>query len=287
MADLVVHLGYPKTATTTFQQHVFPNHPDIDYLGKFIPSHRYRDCESFFQIDALYRKGRLGAVDVSALHGYIQRLRKESTRKVVLLSSESFLHPTAVDIATVIERVQQVFSPCKVWVTIREQLDALRSFHTMHGQHGQYFYIDALSEKEKIKFPIDFDGWINIQKRAPDKNVLGTLQYNMTITNLIQHFGKDNVHVSIYEELLLDRPSYVRKLSRSLGICEETTLGLLASHWANVSIRPSFWERLRGARRPSSPGTDSVAFLSEYYRTGNMVLSDLLELRLATYGYKT
>jgi hypothetical protein len=284
--EIVVHLGYPKTATTTFQHHVFPNHPDIDYIGKFIPSHRYRESETFFQVDALVRVSRLRAADIFLLRDYVQKIREESNRKIVLLSSESFLHPTAADIATVIERVKQVFSPCKVWLTLREQTEVLRSFHAMHGQYGQYFYIDVLDQKERLKFPIDFDTWIELQKRAPDKNLLGTLQYNDVISCLIEHFGRSSIHVSIYEELLTDASSYVGKLSRALGFCEKKALALLANNRANVSAKASFWDQLVGKRRKSSPSANQVAFLDEYYRAGNRALSNSLELPLAAFGYK-
>ena len=284
--EIVVHLGYPKTATSAFQHHVFANHPDIDYIGKFIPSHRYRDSEVFFQIDTLIKASRLRGTDVLRLRNYILKIREESSRKIVLLSSESFLHPSAVDIATVIERVSQVFSPCKVWLTIREQLGALSSFHSMHGKYGQYFYIDALDEKERLKIPIDFDTWIELQKRAPDKNLLGTLHYNDVISCLIEHFGRSSVHVAIYEELLTDKSSYAGKLSRELGFCERNTLALLANHRLNASAKASFWDQLVGKRRKSRPSANQLAFLEEYYRAGNKALSNSLELPLAAFGYK-
>ena len=33
MTNLYLHIGYPKTATTTLQKHVFQHHLDINYLG--------------------------------------------------------------------------------------------------------------------------------------------------------------------------------------------------------------------------------------------------------------
>ena len=31
---LYLHIGYPRTATKTLQTHFFPDHPDINYLGR-------------------------------------------------------------------------------------------------------------------------------------------------------------------------------------------------------------------------------------------------------------
>ena len=95
MTQLIVHLGYPKTATTTFQQHVFPNHPEIDYLGKFIPSFRYRDERLFPEIDQLMTVDSLRYGGVDVLRDLVEQQRSNCHHPVLLISSESFLHVTA------------------------------------------------------------------------------------------------------------------------------------------------------------------------------------------------
>ena len=32
---LYFHFGFPRTGTTTLQVHLFPNHPQINYLGRY------------------------------------------------------------------------------------------------------------------------------------------------------------------------------------------------------------------------------------------------------------
>ena len=34
MKNLYIHIGFPRTGTTTLQLHLFPNHPQINYLGR-------------------------------------------------------------------------------------------------------------------------------------------------------------------------------------------------------------------------------------------------------------
>ncbi len=286
-AEMVLHLGYPRTGTTTLQCHVFPDHPDIDYIGKFIPSLRYREEWIFPQVDALYRSSQLRSIDVDRTRDYIQKVRRESSRKVVILSSESFLHPTAVDVGLVIQRINSVFAPCKILLTIREQLDILRSFYSMYGQFGQYFYVDALYDHERLEYPIGFDAWIELQKRAPDKNLLGTLRYSEVVSSLRSYFGPDNVHVSLYEELVSDPPSYARKLSRAIGICEDKTIELLGDNKVNSSQKPSFRHRIFCRNRKLEPSPEQVTFVEDYYREGNKALCDVLGLPLASFGYKT
>ena len=35
MKDLYIHIGFPRTATTTLQLRLFKNHKDLNYLGRF------------------------------------------------------------------------------------------------------------------------------------------------------------------------------------------------------------------------------------------------------------
>ena len=127
MTALFIHVGYPKTATTTFQKHVFPNHPEIDYLGKFIPGHRYRDERLYPSIDRLMTVDESRYEGVVGLRELIDACREQCSKRVMLISSESFVHVTAVNLGLVAQRVKAAFSPCKIIITIREQLDIIRS----------------------------------------------------------------------------------------------------------------------------------------------------------------
>ena len=41
--DLYIHIGYPKTGTTTLQEKLFANHNDIFYLNRYIGSDLFKD----------------------------------------------------------------------------------------------------------------------------------------------------------------------------------------------------------------------------------------------------
>ena len=40
--DLYLHIGYPKTATTSFDNHLYPQHQQINYLGAKKPTGFYQ-----------------------------------------------------------------------------------------------------------------------------------------------------------------------------------------------------------------------------------------------------
>lgn len=43
---LLLHVGLSKTGTTTLQRALFANHPEISYLGKYVPSKAPKGCLS-------------------------------------------------------------------------------------------------------------------------------------------------------------------------------------------------------------------------------------------------
>jgi hypothetical protein len=242
--NVVLHLGYPKTATTTFQLHLFPKHSGIEYLGKFIPSHRFKTQELFLQIDSLYRNKYLNPKKIKDLKDFIKNQRLLYPDKTILLSSESFLHTTTFNIDLTISRIKKIFYPCRIWVTFREQLSLLKSFYLMHGQYGQYLYIDGLMPNEKLKFPLDFKTWINLQKRAPDKNLIGILKYNQIASLLTKTFGKKNILFTFYEDLKENPISYVKHVSNFLKIGHKESLKLLKNKCENKSVEPSLFEKI-------------------------------------------
>ena len=301
---LVVHVGYPKTATTTFQQDVFPAHPEIDYLGKHIPSFRYRHEDTYHQIDALLCSNGLHRPDLTPLRRYVEQVRRESRRKVVLLSSESFIHPMAIDPAVVAERVHEAFAPCRIWITIREQLALLLSFYWMHGRFGQYLSLAGLYEGERLEMPFSFPRWIELQRRAPDRNLIGLLRYDEVIGQYRKLFGPDQVHVLAYERLVDEPEAFSDDVSGLLGVDPAVTRRLGEGKWRNTaSGRRAPWasadaaqvvarngmagvfDRFRNDRQQRDAMAAVIASLGDDYRPANQRTIEMTGLPLGALGY--
>lgn len=305
IVPVVLHVGYPKTGTTTLQKNVFPLHPDIEYLGKYIPSFQYCDNTLSVQMDALLHQGSLVPLDLSSLKVHVDLIRHSSNRKVILLSSESMIHPDANDLATVAKRLKEVFGPCHIWITIREQISALLSFYWMHGRHGQYLTIAGLYDNENLSFPLSFSKWIELQKRAPEKNFIGTLRYDKVV-DLYRHvFGSDQVSVLMYETLLTDPDGYISQVSEILGVDCQTMMQLsrgqhenrssaIAKPWAvqdatkALQNKKGFWGKFDlpwHRREDVSTLNNLIADLRGEYSAGNVRLSKQMALDLAAYNY--
>jgi hypothetical protein len=242
MATLFIHVGYPKTATTTFQKHVFPNHQEIDYLGKFIPSFQYRDTTLASEIDKLMTWNDARYAGVELLRNLMNEYRQQCRKKVLLISSESFLHVTATDMGLVAQRIKSAFGPCKIIITIREQIDIIKSFYGLHGQFGQYLFL-CKDQAEKIKVPLRIGDWLNYSLRNYNKNFLSTLHYGEIIRYYCRLFGKQNVGIFLYEEFCQNKMEYFRKFCDYLRIDHQTAIKLVAGkhELRNLSTRDLFY----------------------------------------------
>lgn len=300
---IVVHVGYPKTATTTFQVHVFPNHPEIDYLGKFIPSHDYRGQGVYDQIDALLHRSALHPPDLTFLQRYLEAARQQSNRKVVLVSSEAFVHPTVIDIAMVAERLKEAVGDGRILITIREQIGAILSFYWMHGRHGQFLSFGARDSSKRSAFPLSFSEWIEAQLIVPDKNYLATLRYDEVLDCYVKFFGKENISVLLFETLLRTPDAYARQLGGILGVDTQIINDLMAGSHENASgnsenqwgiddvgkkQKDSFlvrhWRR-NNERKLSASEIGQISDLREYYKLGNRRLISEYAMQVDNFGY--
>jgi hypothetical protein len=299
----VLHVGYPKTGTTTFQVNVFPHHPEIDYIGKFIPSHQFRGDTLSLGLDVLLQHPTWRMPDLAPLKQEVQKIRLNSEKKVILLSSEAFIHPIATDIATVSYRLRDVFHPCKIWITIREQTSLLMSFYWMHGRYGNFITINTIPENMNVSFPISFEKWITIQKFSYEKSLISLLRYDSIIQHYRAVFGKDNVHVMLYEDLKENPMTFCDHMSAFLGVNGETTRSLAAGKHENASRgRSTPWkpgDRVESTKsrwlkalarvtsRTDASGNDEkmLANLRDDYRPSNRWLVNELGLPLARHNY--
>lgn len=305
LPPVVLHVGYPKTGTTTFQINVFPNHPEIDYLGKFLPSHHFQDETLSRGVDALLHRPSWREPELGFLKQGVQDIQRGSKGKVILLSSEAFIHPIATDLTAVAQRLRDVFGPCKVWITIREQVSLLLSFYWMHGRHGQYLSTNAIPQNITLKYPLGLTEWLELQRHAYDRNLLPVLHYDEVISLYRDTFGASNVSVLVFEELRDDPAEYCEKVSSLLGVDAQETKRLAVGKIENASAGRSIpWHGREKALHPSRAQSllramgrrlgmvgqtrDPEAILEELrqeFRPGNDAIVRELALPLARYGY--
>jgi hypothetical protein len=233
MNDLVIHVGYPKTATSTLQMHLFPHHPEIRYLGKNLPGHGYSDSVVQEDIVRLAMEDETRYEGTSRLKERVDRLRSEASRKVVLLSTEVLTHVAAVDRGVVARRLHDAFFPCKILIVLREQADLLRSFYAMHGRFGMYLFLTGEHEDDLLHFPMAPDEWLDCLFRLPERNLLATIHYCEVARFYARLFGKSNVGVFLFEEYVRQPQRFMARLCDFIGINLHTAWPLVQGKHEN------------------------------------------------------
>lgn len=319
---MLIHIGVPKSATTSLQFGAFPNHPDICYLGKpfYDEAFGYEGslataelCDSLWKQDGLEFDGALARRRFEA--GIRPRL---SDDKLAVLSEEGLAHAGATDRSLTAQRLAGLCAgiECRILITVREQKSALFSMH-------QWYYtrrLVGLGFEDWIRWCKSYSTYYGRENDFP----LREYRYARLIKTYIEQFGKERVLVLPMEMLAKEPVRFYVRLEEFAGIRRYWSVG--DGLWQNVENRSPgrlgiryqrtvkgmrhFYARLCGALvspsealedtgvhghvmrligRIDSPmrpmSAETAAWLDDYYRADNAALNHLTGLDLAEYGY--
>lgn len=188
MTETLIHVGYHKTGTTWLKSHFFRNvkNAGIVYYDDF--NFNLTAGKEFFEIKpekmACTKDFRI--ITAHVLSGFINgRWENGAYRK---LFSEYF---------------KSNFPDAHIILFIRNQLDMIPSFYSSYLRKGGSLKIDELFSARNI----DGGGFFSFS------------MYDFAeMISFYQHlFGKDKVHVFLYEDFLEDNASFLYKLSAKFG----------------------------------------------------------------------
>jgi hypothetical protein len=236
MKKLIVHIGYPKTATTTLQKFCFEKlHNDgvINYLGKYFDESNKYSREIIEYI--LYGKM------TEELNKEIEYIKKLDLSKISIISNEdlslSFLkhidnfYIKGINPDLVIERIYKIFSKIfdeiHILVSFRAQVSMLYSFY-VEIYKWKYRHIKELNSFEKFLE----DGF----KYKQNGNFL-MFYYGEIYKKYINKFGKENVHILLFEDIKYDIDNYSQILSNLLNYDKNFFMNVFTSKQINVKKR--------------------------------------------------
>jgi hypothetical protein len=220
----IVHIGYPKAASTTLQCNLFFEHSEINYLSINGPTHKEN-----FQIDENIRKLHQELITLNGIEYHYSNTRNffndvikkyMSSEKRNLFSSEALLNQNFVDNYLKAYRLKEIFPNAKIIIVLRNQVDLLRSIYDMRCGGGRY---------------IAFDKWLEMELKHFNTNFSGGLKFYETVAFYQELFGKHNVEVLLFEELLESINSFAHKLSAFIDIDAEQTNNLLKNKPLNTA----------------------------------------------------
>lgn len=308
--NIVLHVGFSKTGTTTLQRHLFKNHSQIRYLGKPYADETLKTLvhRSIMQESLTYR--------ASAFKEYLAEAVFDKTGetadpgKIVVLSDEMLVsYSKARDKGLVARRLEEVFPGAKILFTIRRQFDILPTAYRSRGRLLEYV------PKKYSGLHVSFEDWLALSFENIERSYLGHIDYFKTVDYYAGLFGKENVCVLLLEEFVSHRQAYMEKLAAFLNIDVDQCLELtgdkhehreLSQAQLNFErfrtrlyplgrlplvfglVKPFF--SLRGYFRKDKTAKVTVPEvwrrrLAPMYREGNRKLADLYGLPLDKFGY--
>ncbi len=227
--NLFIHIGYPKTGTTTLQEYLFRESIEILYLRNAQQPITW-EKDVFFLRELSFRD-RLAKYHDEILCS-IKALEDEK-KKIALISQESFTsfsmffrfepYPCVrtIDPSSIARKLHLLFAkasqPPKIIVTIRRQDEMMLS---MYAQVYNLVFKRFKATKQFSKFlKYSFDHEYDF--------MLDAINYNRYISYYQELFGKENVKILVYEKLRKAPQSFFEELLDYMGIHNDYNLSLL------------------------------------------------------------
>lgn len=306
--NTVIHVGFSRTGTTTLQRHLFAKHPQIRFLGKPYA------CDTFkTEIYKLIQQEST-VYDPAGLDAYLREnvWEKETDplKKVLLISDEILVSYSKVrDRGVVARRLKDVFSPCKILFTIRDQFDLLKTAYLNRGR-----MLRNVPPRYEGLF-VSIGEWLELSFQDSDRSYIGHADYYRTIDYYSRLFGKENLCVLPLETLMENKENYIRILAGFLGIdFAEAVNALGEAHehrepgtpalgfqqfkaryfplssfsLGSAALKPFYYAKKALSKNRDDGSEIPAAWmdrLKAFYEPGNRKLARDFDLPLKKYGY--
>jgi hypothetical protein len=309
---LVLHIGAPKTATSTLQNAFFPRHPGVLFLGKEVDGQRgwkgWRTPEIEALMLCLERTNLEFQPAPDLVAKIVEEVRAAAGARPVVISSEDLCAFSGIDSFKKIERIGSLFGPLgsiRVVLAVREQVSLLKSLYVTEHR-GEML---KLPDTRQDWYP-SFDQYLDIHFRYAWGAVLESFRFAAMIDGYESLVGTDNILVYAFDEFRRDPIGTLRKLCAFMAIddkdpsLEQTAgtrenqhysardyafnraIGSFAGLQSVAAFVPAPVKRtLRrwrkgGAAFDIEPSPDAVRRITDYYRSDNEALFEKRGIRL-------
>ncbi|WP_119165559.1 sulfotransferase [Algihabitans albus] len=219
-SPLYLHVGMPKTATSTLQQIYFARHPEIDYHALARKGGPYPKGGPF---DAFVHWVRNSPDLETEREGHRAYLRSEidaagNGTHCRLISEERFTGHFGAGLQAKAALAHDLFPEARILLTIRHPVGHLVSNYLQH-----------LKYQRAGQPPLPaFDTWVRRTLAQADDplSYAQTLRVNDLVQTYERKFGPDKVLVLVYEEFRESPERFLARLSDWLGVEEATFLRL-------------------------------------------------------------
>lgn len=215
MRRKVIHIGANKTGSTTLQRCLFAVSGDLLYLGE--------DCNGYEE----YKDSLNSLVSDDDFH-FDKKKAKEIFSKFELSQGERTFVYSNEDIMTsrvpaqCARRLHEFLPDAEILVVIRNQLTAIPSFYANHGA-----YLKMVPRRYWRQY-VSFDDWMSYCTEFIKYSPLDSYFYFRILALYASLFGRDKIHVLLYEDFVNDKIKFIHSLCHVLRIESEEALRLLS-----------------------------------------------------------
>lgn len=198
-SNTIIHIGFPKTGTTWFQQEFFPRIENGLYIDRFKLLRKHIIYPNPFEFDA------------QTAYKVFKDLNTHD--KVVLLSDEGFLGGNEFLIKEYASRLKSIFESPKILILIRSQKTIIASKYSQYLKaNGGTYSFKKYIFKEKGFFRVD-----NIMF-----DHLSALMYDKIISFYKDLFGKENITVLLFEDFAKNPQQFSQNLAERFNLILNT-----------------------------------------------------------------
>ncbi len=257
---LYLHIGYPRTATKTFQNHFFPFHPDINYLGRhpirkelgsthidiintlmILPDEVFDHNKNFIlsEIENLQlseNKINLISTEFFILseclyEGFYDLDENKKIKKAWFGRKKEINKKSHIKLENSISRLQIIMQELKIelkiFFSIREQFSEILSLYTTSAPEGGNSF--------PLSVNLFFENIKNQNLNFFVGNFLETFNYKNKYEILSKIIGEKNLKVLVYEDLKYKKNFFLEELSNFLNIDVNTSKNLLNKNFRDNS----------------------------------------------------
>jgi hypothetical protein len=241
MKTLLLHLGFPKTGTTTLQGTLFQNAPDLNFFAKSIRNGKEYVPDSVETFRTLINYGTAFHVQNRAnevLDDMVAAMATEGQDRV-LLSLEGLTNPFVdtnytqpKDIFRKASDIRRVVAPLiddgvevKILVTVRKQSELIPSLFSQIYLQGFSSGLFGPSYESFLEFMLND----NIMGFGPD------FQYDAFLDHCATQFGAENVYAASMKGVLSHAPCRdMAALAAFMDLSEDDCIALIGDGKLNV-----------------------------------------------------
>lgn len=335
--NLVIHIGYGK-AGSSFLQKNFRNMDGINYFGWYFqgsaagehrknkkkdhgPRYHYKWKSLRKLILQIIEPQLFTKVHKSSVEHIRKYLKKQKKKSVI-----STDHLSIVPSFMCAQNLKKMFPNSEILLILRKQQELISSLYRYRGYYLRY------APEPYFKRIVSFDSWINNLIKNYNKyngsgahrdaswegDFLRVIDSHLLVSNFENYFGKKNIKILLYEEMIQKPEIFIKKLSSILNTdCSNLIKGInkhkvnqgySLNHVKFLYIKDKIIKRMRLTKilfflRPIAKKiyelldrkeNNNILFtkkqfqeLKKIYSKKNNILSKKYKLNLKDYGYFT